>query len=66
MGRSLKKGPFVNAKLLKAIEEMNAANEKKVIKTCQDHQQYSPRWWDTLSQCMTVRNMFLYTLQKIW
>ena len=33
MGRSLKKGPFVNAKLLKAIEEMNAANEKKVIKT---------------------------------
>ena len=33
MGRSLKKGPFVNAKLLKAIEEMNQANEKKVIKT---------------------------------
>ena len=26
MGRSLKKGPFVNAKLLKAIEEMNAKN----------------------------------------
>ena len=33
MGRSLKKGPFVNAKLLKAIEEMNAANDKKVVKT---------------------------------
>ncbi len=33
MGRSLKKGPFVHAKLLKQIEEMNAANEKKVIKT---------------------------------
>ena len=33
MGRSLKKGPFVNAKLLRAIDEMNAANEKKVIKT---------------------------------
>ena len=33
MGRSLKKGPFVNAKLLKAIDAMNAANEKKVIKT---------------------------------
>ena len=33
MGRSLKKGPFVNAKLLKRIEEMNAANEKNVIKT---------------------------------
>ena len=33
MGRSLKKGPFVEKKLLKAIEEMNAANEKKVVKT---------------------------------
>ena len=33
MGRSLKKGPFVNEKLIKAIDEMNAANEKKVVKT---------------------------------
>ena len=33
MSRSLKKGPFVQPKLLKAIEDMNAANEKKVIKT---------------------------------
>ena len=33
MGRSLKKGPFVEPKLLKAIDDMNAANEKKVIKT---------------------------------
>ena len=32
MSRSLKKGPFVNVKLLKAIEAMNEANEKKVIK----------------------------------
>ena len=29
MGRSLKKGPFVNAKLLKAIEEMNASKRKE-------------------------------------
>ena len=33
MGRSLKKGPYVDKKLLKKIEEMNAANEKQVIKT---------------------------------
>lgn len=33
MGRSVKKGPFVDAKLLKAVEAMNKANEKKVIKT---------------------------------
>lgn len=33
MGRSLKKGPFVDRKLLKSVQEMNAAGEKKVIKT---------------------------------
>jgi len=33
MSRSLKKGPFINEKLLKRIEEMNSKNEKKVIKT---------------------------------
>ena len=33
MGRSIKKGQYVDKKLLKKIEEMNAANEKQVIKT---------------------------------
>ncbi|HEY59229.1 MAG TPA: 30S ribosomal protein S19 [Anaerolineae bacterium] len=33
MSRSLKKGPFVDPKLLKKIEDMNAKNEKKVIRT---------------------------------
>jgi small subunit ribosomal protein S19 len=33
MGRSLKKGPFCDTHLLKKIEAMNAANEKRVIKT---------------------------------
>jgi small subunit ribosomal protein S19 len=33
MSRSIKKGPFVQEKLLKRIEEMNAKNEKKVLKT---------------------------------
>ncbi|MCT4594495.1 MAG: 30S ribosomal protein S19 [Anaeromicrobium sp.] len=33
MGRSLKKGPFVEAKLLNRIEEMNTAGDKKVVKT---------------------------------
>ncbi|MDD2294405.1 MAG: 30S ribosomal protein S19 [Eubacteriales bacterium] len=33
MSRSLKKGPFVNDKLIKAIDTMNEANQKKVIKT---------------------------------
>ena len=33
MGRSLKKGPFVEESLMKRIDAMNAANEKKVVKT---------------------------------
>ena len=33
MSRSLKKGPFIDAHLLKKVDAMNAANEKKVIKT---------------------------------
>ena len=33
MARSLKKGPFVDDHLLKKIEQMNAANDRKVVKT---------------------------------
>lgn len=33
MSRSIKKGPFVQPKLLKRIQEMNAKGEKKVLKT---------------------------------
>ena len=33
MGRSLKKGPFVDTPLLEKIEVMNRGAEKKVIKT---------------------------------
>lgn len=33
MSRSVKKGPYVEAKLLQRIEELNKTNEKKVLKT---------------------------------
>ncbi|MCS7242083.1 MAG: 30S ribosomal protein S19 [Candidatus Caldatribacterium sp.] len=33
MGRSSKKGPYVDPKLRKKIEELNKRGEKKVIKT---------------------------------
>lgn len=33
MGRSLKKGPFVDESLMKKIEKLNEANKKEVIKT---------------------------------
>ncbi|NDC83310.1 30S ribosomal protein S19 [bacterium] len=33
MGRSLKKGPFVDLSLLKKVEGMNRLGEKKLVKT---------------------------------
>ena len=33
MGRSMKKGPYVQPVLLKRVKEMNEAGEKRVLKT---------------------------------
>ncbi len=33
MSRSLKKGPFVEAKLMQRIEAMNERNEKRMVRT---------------------------------
>ncbi len=33
MGRSLKKGPFVDQKLLAKVEDLNSANRRQVIRT---------------------------------
>ncbi len=33
MGRSVKKGPYVQPVLLKRVQEMNVAGEKRVLKT---------------------------------
>jgi small subunit ribosomal protein S19 len=33
MGRSLKKGPYIDPKLLKKVEAMNQQKDKKVIRT---------------------------------
>ncbi|MEW6033193.1 MAG: 30S ribosomal protein S19 [Bacillota bacterium] len=33
MGRSTKKGPYVDANLMKKISELNARNDKRVVKT---------------------------------
>ena len=33
MSRSVKKGPFIEARLLGRIEDMNKRNERKVLKT---------------------------------
>ena len=33
MGRSVKKGPYVQPVLLKRVQEMNASGEKRILKT---------------------------------
>lgn len=33
MARSIKKGPYIDVKLLKKVETLNSTNSKKVIKT---------------------------------
>ncbi len=33
MPRSIKKGPYVDAKLMKRVEEMNASGKKQLLKT---------------------------------
>ena len=33
MGRSVKKGPYIQPVLLKRVQEMNATGEKRVLKT---------------------------------
>jgi small subunit ribosomal protein S19 len=42
MARSLKKGPFIDVHLSKKIDAMNAANERKVVKTWSRRSTISP------------------------
>ncbi|MGE0161430.1 MAG: 30S ribosomal protein S19 [Gemmatimonadales bacterium] len=44
MPRSVKKGPFIEEKLLLKIEAMNSRNEKKVIKTWSRASTISPEF----------------------
>ena len=44
MSRSLKKGPFVDQKLLKKINIMNESGKKKVIKTWARRSMISPEF----------------------
>ncbi|MCL2228742.1 MAG: 30S ribosomal protein S19 [Firmicutes bacterium] len=50
MSRSIKKGPYVNQKLLKRVEAMNQKNEKKQVKT-----------WDR--SCTIVPEFVEHTIQ---
>ena len=44
MPRSLKKGPFIDEKLLRKIDGLNAAGDKKVIKTWSRRSTISPEF----------------------
>ena len=53
MPRSVKKGPFIELKLLSRVEEMNARNERKVIKTWSRRSTISP---DFVGHTVAVHN----------
>ena len=54
MGRSIKKGPFVQAALMKHVEAMNASGKKQVIKTWSRSSTIFPSF-----ACMTAASMCL-------
>jgi small subunit ribosomal protein S19 len=53
MSRSLKKGPFVDQHLVKKIEQMNATNERKVVKTWSRRSTITP---DMVGHTLAVYN----------
>ena len=53
MPRSLKKGPFVDLKLMKRIEELNRTNAKRVVKTWSRRSMVTP---DFVGHTLAVHN----------
>ena len=53
MPRSVKKGPYVDEKLQKRIEELNKANQKRVIKTWARRSTITP---DFVGHTLAVHN----------
>ena len=53
MARSLKKGPFVDASLMKKIKTLNEANKKEVVKTWSRRSTIFP---DFISHTIAVHN----------
>jgi small subunit ribosomal protein S19 len=53
MARSLKKGPYVDLKLMKRIEELNRTNAKRVLKTWSRRSMITP---DFVGHTLAVHN----------
>jgi ribosomal protein S19 len=66
MGRSLKKGPFVDDHLMKKVEAQEGNEKKKVIKTWSRRSTIFPTSSVTRLQFMMVANTCQYTFKKTW
>ena len=53
MARSLKKGPFVDERLLKKVAQMNESGKKKVLKTWSRRSMITP---DLIGHTLAVHN----------
>ncbi len=53
MGRSVKKGPFIDEKLMKKIDDMNSRGAKQVIRTWSRRSTISP---DFVGHTLAVHN----------
>ena len=67
MGRSLKKGPFVDEHLMKKVEaQAKRRKRKKLLKLGHVVQRSSQVSLVTLLQFMTDVNTYLFTSKKTW
>ena len=66
MSRSLKKGPFVEARLLSRIVAMNEAGTKDVVKTWSRASTIFPEMVATPSPCTMAASMCLCTSPSPW
>jgi len=66
MSRSLKKGPFVEPKLLKRIEAMNQKGEKKVLRTWSRASVIYPQMvWHTIAVHDGRRHVPIYITENM-
>ena len=65
MARSVKKGPFVDAHLMKKVEALNKAHKKEVIKTWSAGQLSSPNSSNIPSPSITEESIFQFMLLRI-
>ena len=66
MGRSLKKGPFVDYHLLKKVQDANSTKEKRSIKTWSRRSMIIPDMIGLTFDVHNGRNIYRCTYLKTW